>query len=132
MASLETKEWFLRAEMDFEEAEFLLRNSRPLEHVALFLHQAAEKYLKGFLISKGWKLERTHDLVKLLRDVARFDESLEDFIPLMQEMADYYIESRYPVGYLVEYTKREIEKTMNGSRVFIALIRDKVRWALGD
>lgn len=132
MASLEAKEWFLRAEMDFEEAEFLLHNSRPLEHVALFLHQAAEKCLKGFLISKGWKLERTHDLVKLLRDAARFDESLEDFIPLMQEMADYYIESRYPVGYLVEYTKREIEKTMNGSRVFIALIRDKVRWALGD
>lgn len=128
MAKPEVKEWFLRAEKDFEEAVFLLRNNRPLEHVALFLHQAVEKCLKAFLISNGWKLEKTHDLVKLLRDTISFDESLEKFIPLMQEMADYYIESRYPLGYLVEYTKREMEKTMNSSQIFIALIKAKIRY----
>ncbi len=127
MNELEVKEWFSRAERDFEEAAFLLCNNRPLEHVALFLHQAVEKCLKGFLISNGLKLEKTHDLVKLIRDAARFNSDLEEFTPLMQEMADYYIESRYPVGYLVEYTKSEMESALSSSKALIDFIGDKIR-----
>ena len=125
MNELEAKEWLLRSEMDLDEADFLFRNNRPLEHVALFLHQAVEKCLKAFLISNGLKLEKTHDLVKLLRDATRFDGSLEEFIPLMQEMADYYIDSRYPVNYLVEYTKSEIENALSGSKAPITLIKER-------
>ncbi len=45
----------------------------------------------------------------------------------MQEMADYYIESRYPVGYLVEYTKSEMENALNDSKALIDFIGDKIR-----
>jgi len=127
MVKEEVKEWFSKAEKDFEEAKFLFNHNRPLEHVALFLHQAVEKYLKGFLINNGWELEKTHDLVKLVRDATKSDKSFENFVPLMEEMVDYYIESRYPVGYLLEYTKEEIEKTVQDSRVFIAFIKEKMK-----
>ena len=83
------KEWFSRAFKDFEEARFLFNHNRPLEYIALFLHQAVEKYLKGFLINNGWELEKTHDLIKLVRDATKFDKSFEKFSPLMEEMADY-------------------------------------------
>jgi len=113
------KEWLSKAEKDFDEATFLFEYNRPLEYVAFFLHQSVEKYLKGFLISKGWGLEKTHDLVKLIKDAIRFDKSLEKFIPLMENMANYYIESRYPIGYLVEYDKYEIEKSLESTQIFI-------------
>ena len=45
----------------------------------------------------------------------------------MEEMADYYIENRYPVGYLVEYTKKEIEKSVKDSQAFIAFIKEKMQ-----
>jgi len=32
------------------------------------LQQAVEKFLKAFLLSKGWKLRRVHDLNTLLDD----------------------------------------------------------------
>jgi len=127
MVRKEVKEWFSRGEKDFEEAKFLFNQNRPLEHVALFLHQAVEKYLKGFLINNGWELEKTHDLVKLVRDATKFDKSFEEFIPLMEEMVGYYIESRYPVGYLVEYMKKEIEKSAQDSQAFITFIKEKMQ-----
>ena len=126
MVKKEVEEWFSKAEKDFEEAKFLFNHNRPLEHTALFLHQAVEKYLKGFLINNGWELEKTHDLVKLVRDATNFDNSFVKFIPLMEEMADYYIESGYPVGYLVEYTNKEVEKSMKDSQAFIAFIKEKM------
>jgi HEPN domain-containing protein len=119
MDRADVKEWLSKAEKDFDEAKFLFEHDRPLEHAAFFLHQSVEKYLKGFLISKGWELEKTHDLVKLIKDAIRFDKSLEKFIPLMENMANYYIESRYPIGYLVEYDKNEIEKSLESTQIFI-------------
>jgi len=119
MDRADVKEWLSKAEKDFDEATFLFEYNRPLEYAAFFLHQSVEKYLKGFLISKGWELEKTHDLVKLIKDAIRFDKSLEKFIPLMENMANYYIESRYPIGYLVEYDKNEIEKSLESTQIFI-------------
>ena len=82
MVKKEVKEWVLRAERDFEEAKFLFDHDRPPEDVAFFLYSAVEKYLKGFLINNGWELEKIHDLVKLVKDAAKFDKSFEKFIPL--------------------------------------------------
>ena len=126
MAKKEVEEWFSRAEKDLDEAKFLLENRRPLENIAYFVHQSIEKYLKGFLISKGWDLEKIHDLVRLIRESCRFDKSFEQFIPAMEKITDFYIESRYPIGYEVEYTLEEIEvaiKTADSIRNLIKMKR---------
>lgn len=122
MAKKEVKEWFSKAEKDLDEAKFLFENRRPLEDVAYFVHQSIEKYLKGFLISNGWELEKIHDLVRLIRESCRFDNSFEQFISAMEKITDFYIESRYPIGYEVEYTFEEIEgaiKTADSIRKLI-------------
>jgi HEPN domain-containing protein len=123
MVRSEVKEWFSKAEKDFDEARFLFNNDRPSEHVAFFLHQSVEKCLKGFLISKGWELEKTHDLVKLIKEAISFDKSLEKFIPLMEDVASYYIESRYPIGSLIEYDRNEIEKSLESTQAFIDILK---------
>ena len=49
-------------------AEQALSFEEPTSHTICFLCQsAAEKFLKAYLIAQGWKLERTHDIVVLLR-----------------------------------------------------------------
>ncbi|MFN0076448.1 MAG: HEPN domain-containing protein [Prosthecobacter sp.] len=37
------------------------------------LQDAAERYLKGWLISQGWSLVRTHDLSRLIHEAELFD-----------------------------------------------------------
>lgn len=61
------KEWLRYAIEDFGVAEREIQYSKPSYHTVCFLCQsAAEKFLKGFLIAHGWKLQKTHDIITLL------------------------------------------------------------------
>ncbi|MFH1259384.1 MAG: HEPN domain-containing protein [Elusimicrobiota bacterium] len=97
MAADEVKRWFEIADKDLSEAEFLLKNERPLEDVAFFVQQAAEKYLKGFLISNGWELRKIHDLISLIGEAIKIDKKFEEFSQPFQMVTKYYFDSRYPV-----------------------------------
>jgi HEPN domain-containing protein len=44
----------------------------------------------------------------------------------MEEITDFYIESRYPVGYEVEYTKEEIEKSIKDAEAIKSLVIEKI------
>jgi len=44
----------------------------------------------------------------------------------MEEITDFYIESRYPVGYEVEYTKEEIEKSIKDAETIKSLVIEKI------
>lgn len=127
MAKKEIEEWILKDDKDLEEAKFLLENNRPFENVAYFIHQAIEKYLKGFLINNGWELKKIHDLVKLVKEAIKFDKSFEKFIPAMEEITDFYIESRYQVVYIVEYTKEEIEKALKTAESLQISVKEKIK-----
>jgi HEPN domain-containing protein len=50
------KDWYNKGALDIRRSEILLENNDP-EGAAFHLQQALEKYLKGYLIRKGWKLE---------------------------------------------------------------------------
>jgi HEPN domain-containing protein len=91
------QEWFQRAEGDLAAARVLSEASDVPARVALAqLQQALEKALKGYLLSTGWSLERTHDLGYLLDEAA---ERLGDLSgePRVCEIATQaYREERYP------------------------------------
>ena len=62
------REWLRYAEGDFSVAEREAQSETPVYHTVCFLCQsAAEKFLKGYLIAQGWTLEKTHDILKLLK-----------------------------------------------------------------
>jgi HEPN domain-containing protein len=54
-------DWLRIAEKDFGRVERLLDNRDP-EMAGFCLQQALEKFLKAFLLSKGWQLRRIHNL----------------------------------------------------------------------
>lgn len=62
-------DWFAQGDLDIQAAEILLAQGGPLPIIAFHLQQAAEKYLKGFLLSTGWFLRRIHDLEVLIQAV---------------------------------------------------------------
>ena len=126
MVKKEAAEWITKADKDLDEASFLFKHNRPLDDVAFFVHQATEKYLKAYLISQGWELEKIHDLVKLTREAIKFDKSFEEFIPAMEKITDFYIESRYPVDYEVEYTTEEIEEAIKDAEMLQVTVKKKV------
>ena len=57
-------DWLALAEKDLLRVTRSLRDKDP-ELAAFYLQQAVEKFLKAYLLSKGWKLRRIHDLEAL-------------------------------------------------------------------
>lgn len=121
------QEWFAQADLDLEQAEFLLKNDRPLVYVAYFIQQTAEKYLKGFLISKGWELEKIHNLDKLLRECSKFDKAFLEFLPSFRKITRFYFEGRYPMTYKVKYTTKEIKQAINEVKNLVGFVKEKIK-----
>ena len=93
--SLYPREWFRIAAKDLQRVAKRLAE-RDTDDAAFRLQQAIEKSLKGYLLSRGWKLRRIHDVEALLSDAVRYDRGLERYRTLCQHVAGYYIIERYP------------------------------------
>ncbi len=79
-------DWLQIAAEDFQRVPRRLAEG-DVTDAAFHLQQALEKYLKAFLLSKGWKLERIHDLRALLEEAARHELSLKRFRRLCAEVS---------------------------------------------
>lgn len=121
------KEWFEKGDKDIETATFLIQNKKSLEDVGFHIHQAVEKYLKGFLIFHGWELEKIHDLVRLLKEAEKIDESFKEFNQFAIYATGFYVESRYPMGYVVEYLVDELRRHLEQANKIISVIKQKVK-----
>ncbi|MBI3362893.1 MAG: HEPN domain-containing protein [Chloroflexi bacterium] len=109
--SLVPAEWYEVAARDFGAAEALLKDRDEFLAVSgMLLQQAVEKYLKGYLLSKGWKLVRTHDLGELLKALIGYEEDFSDFEDACLRITDFYFENRYPLRVTTPIIRADIEK----------------------
>src|SRR5205823_423561 len=88
-------DWLEIAERDLTRLERALRDA-DLEQAGFYLQQATEKFLKAYLLSRGWRLRRTHDLKALLDDVTQFTPDFERFREACITISAYYMLERYP------------------------------------
>lgn len=118
-------DWFAYGDLDLQAAEILLAQDGPLPIAAFHLQQAVEKYLKGFLLSRGWVLRRIHDLELLVQEAIAKDSDFQQFLALCQRITEYYVETRYPIGVRSPLQKDALEMELNAVRALIWLIRQK-------
>ena len=91
------KDWLKKALSDLKMAKKgMSDDDDTLDCVAYHTHQCVEKALKGYFISKGEMIEKTHDLEYLLKLCCKEDF---DFITLKNEaekLNPFSTQSRYP------------------------------------
>ena len=96
-------EWRRFAEENFAVAKREKHYAQPAYHTICFLCQsAAEKYLKGFLISQGWTLEKKHDIVALLSLCVDYDVAFEALREGGAILNEYIVAGRYPADLAYE------------------------------
>jgi len=91
--------WRRKATEDLRVAEILLKSSDPpIPYSAICFHaqQAAEKFLKGWLVSRGLPAPRTHDLESLVRRGAKLEPSLEAIRDAAARLRPFAVAPRYP------------------------------------
>lgn len=109
--SLYPEDWFNIGAKEIKRAENLL-NLGDLQGAGFNIQQGVEKYLKGYLLSKGWKLKRIHDLEALLNDAIDYEVSFEEFRQECLKITDYYVEERYPFIVRSELTEEEVRDSL--------------------
>ncbi|MGO9119572.1 MAG: HEPN domain-containing protein [Desulfomonilaceae bacterium] len=121
-------EWLKQADDDFHFAESNLDGgSEFYAQICFHFQQAAEKYLKAYIIGKGLAFEKVHDLVHLVKPCSTFEPA---FAKLKEEcvfLNAAYIETRYPVHWPTDYTKETAER----ARTAAINIAQTVRKQLG-
>lgn len=124
--SLYPGDWLRIAEKDFGRATYLL-HAHDAEAAGFFLQQAIEKFLKAFLLSKGWQLQRIHDLEPLLNEVLAFDGSLERYRPILQKITGFYFIERYPFVLDSGLTEDDIQQALTQVQGLVETIRSQFK-----
>ena len=95
-----TREWIRKAESDFKTAEHLLQGGPDFaEGTAFHSQQAAEKYLKAFLVWHQIEFPKTHDIEALLKLAGKVDDKIPEILGDTVILTPYGVDYRYPGEY---------------------------------
>jgi len=121
------KEWLDKADEDFGFASsYLDKEDQFFGQICFHFHQAAEKYLKTFIVANELEFEKIHDLLKLLKICQEKDLSLVNLKEDCQFLNPFYIETRYPVHWPTHHNREEALKAQKAAERIMETIKKMV------
>ena len=110
------REWQKFANSDLGIAEHLSSTMWPvpIEGICYHCQQAAEKYLKAYLVLKGQTPPRTHDLNELLGRCSGIGDSFEQIADDCSQLIPYITMTRYPSD--IELEISDVELALKSAR----------------
>lgn len=122
------KEWLDLADNDLGFAKAAFDEFDEFySQICIQSHQAAEKYLKGFLMFHKKNFPRIHDLSYLVEQCAKIDKEFGEYSNLCKKITDYYIYLRYPVT-LPPRTKAEAKEAIEIADQIGSLVKTKTNF----
>ena len=123
-----TKEWLDIADNDLGFAKAAFNDFDDFyAQMCVQAHQAAEKYLKSFLVFHNVKFRRVHDLAHLVRECAKIDKDFKQRADDCEKITDYYAFLRYP-AFLPARTKKEAKETIKIADDIGKLVKSKIKF----
>lgn len=121
------KEWISKGEEDYSFARANLEEGKNFfAQICFHFQQAAEKYLKAFIIASDLEFRRVHDLGLLLKVCSTKDASFEDLRETCEFLSAFYIEARYPVHWPTNFSSQEAQKALQAAERIRAFIKEKL------
>jgi HEPN domain-containing protein len=123
----DANEWFKFANNDFTTVMLAIKEEEPpLSTICYLCQQAAEKYLKGYLISKGWILKRLHDLSALLAECQLYDRDFEALRDAVITLNPYSVEARYPGDRVTDFSGEDAKTAAEKAEEIIEFVKQKL------
>jgi len=99
------REWLEKAQEDYGFACASLEDTDYFAQICFHFQQAAEKYLKAFVVANKLEFRAVHNLLELLDICKKKDPRIEELTEACRFLNPFYIDSRYPVHWPVHYDK---------------------------
>jgi HEPN domain-containing protein len=121
------REWLERADDDFEFASINLRERKPFyAQICFHFHQAAEKYLKAFVVANELEFRKIHDLPMLLKTCVARDSSFSQLGEAREYLNSFYVETRYPVHWPTALSYEEAQRALHHTEEIRLFVKSKV------
>jgi len=111
----EVAKWVHKAEEDYNFASSILPDTTFYSQVCFFFQQAAEKYLKAYVVKNELEFRKVHDLTTLLEICGKHNGSFASLLEDCQFLNTLYIDTRYPVHWPSTVTKEEALKAQTSA-----------------
>jgi HEPN domain-containing protein len=122
------QEWIEKADEDFEFALVNLQEGKPfIAQICFHFQQPAEKYLKGYIVAKDLEFRKTHDLSMLLSICMSQNSAFEALAEECEYLNTFYVESRYPVHWPTDFSRREAENSSQAAEKIRSLVKRQLR-----
>lgn len=108
------KEWLKKADEDFGFASTSIENTDFFAQICFHFQQAAEKYLKAFIIANKLDFRPVHNLLELL-EICKKDSGIEIIEDDCRYLNPFYIDTRYPVHWPTHYDKETALKAKDSA-----------------
>jgi len=90
-------EWIKIADRDLAFAKISLKKSPEfLSPICFYFQQAAEKYLKAYIVAKKLPFKKIHSLPALLKICQKRDKRFSELEQRCKFLTEFYLEERYP------------------------------------
>ncbi len=111
------KDWLQLADQDFGFASAsLVEELGYLGLICFHFQQAAEKYLKAYIVAHGLDFKKIHELPSLLQVCMNHDKEFGSLAQLCEFLTEFYVEARYPALLPDQYTKELAREAQEKAR----------------
>ena len=121
------REWLIKAEEDFGFARIGLRETKYYAQICFHFNQAAEKYLKAFIIANHLQFRSVHNLIELLTICKDKNHKIEELEEACRYLNPFYIDTRYPVHWPTHYDKETAVNAMKSAKKIRDWIKDALK-----
>jgi len=121
------KEWLDEVEEDFRFASAsLAEHDEFFSRICFHFQQAAEKYLKAFIVAKGLEFKKIHNLRILLNICKKKDKEFEELKETCFFLNAFYVDTRYPAFWPVGRTRDEAKKAEEAAKTIGNFVKEKI------
>lgn len=89
-------------------------------------HQAAEKYLKAYLLHAKKPFRKVHNLTELLLLCAEQDEIFQTLTDQAATLNPFYTETRYPVHWPMHFTREDADRAKTAASDVAEMVKEKM------
>lgn len=118
------KEWIEKADEDFGFASASIEHTVYFAQICYHFQQAAEKYLKAFIIAGELEFRPIHNLLELLEICRQREAGIGKIEEDCRYLNPFYIDTRYPVHWPTSYDKETVIKAKNSAEKIKDLVKD--------
>jgi HEPN domain-containing protein len=117
------KKWVEKAKEDFGYASSSIEEGMEYyPQICWHFQQAAEKYLKAYIVAHDLEFRKVHDLAALLKICERKLEAFSSLLDSCKYLQKFYVEARYPVAWEIKYSRDDAIKAKEAAQNIIEFV----------